>query len=159
MFSTPVSLAKDCYGYKQHFARRLSYSAVMDKKTARQALASNLKRLMRTTPWLNTGQKIEAKSANRVRQRTVSNMTRADQKEANSPTLDNIEEVARAFKLEAWQLLLNEETVGPQLYGWLMRRDAFELGKLHIVQDDVSESPTENRSQEHSAKGARRSVK
>lgn len=66
---------------------------------------------MGTNPALNTGKKIEKKTSRRVVQRTVSNMARADKPNTNSPTLDNIEEVAKAFGLEAWQLLVYEDAV------------------------------------------------
>jgi hypothetical protein len=112
MFSSiPDVIAKDCYESKQHFATSFSYDSGMAKKNARQALATNLKRLMGTTPALSTGKKIQAKTSGRVVQRTVSNMVRADKPNTNAPTLDNIEEVAKAFGLEAWELLVYEDAI------------------------------------------------
>lgn len=136
----PLVLAKDCLESKQHIATTFTYPDEMQKKTARQVLAATLKRLMQANPHLNTGTKIEAACQKRVRQRTVSNMTRVDQPETNAPTLDNLQEVAAAFGLEVWQLLLNEETVGDKLYALLL-----SYGKSNIslaFERDVGKLPT-----------------
>ncbi len=85
------------------------YDCGMEKKTARQALASNLSRLMDSTPDLDTGPKLAKRAG--ISQRSISNMTRADQPGTNAPNIDKIEAVAGAFRLEAWQLLCDEDSL------------------------------------------------
>lgn len=95
---------------------------------ARYVLATNLRRLMQATPGLHTQKQLEAKAG--IAQTSVSNMLAAArmQPDPNEPTieyplnprLDQIERVAGAFGLAAWQILVDPETAGPQMADYLL---------------------------------------
>lgn len=92
----------------------------MEKKItrARQVLADNLKMLKERTPDLDTQTKIEKRCG--VSQSAVSQMLRADNPTADSPKLSQVEKVAGAFGLSAWQLLLDKDDVGEKMFNILM---------------------------------------
>jgi hypothetical protein len=69
------------------------------RKTVVDLLATNLKTLMGKTPELST-QKAVGERAH-VDQKTISRMLSA----SNAATISNVEQVAKAFRLEAWQML------------------------------------------------------
>lgn len=96
----------------------------MKKTAARQVLARNLGGLMRQSEKLRTQTQVGDKSG--VGQTTVSLMLRPESDTIAAPKLDTIENVAAAFGLEAWQLLLNEDAVGPRLYRMLTRPEFLE---------------------------------
>jgi transcriptional regulator with XRE-family HTH domain len=126
----PEILAENCYERKQHIAKHFAYRAGMRKTSARQVLVKNLSRLRDASLSLKTQTQIAEKSG--VSQRSVSNLLNCDKPETNAPTLDTIEDVARAYGLEAWQLLLDREAVGERLYEVLMRPDREAEEQVHI---------------------------
>lgn len=68
----------------------------------KHTLATNLARLMADSKLTKNQSELARKSG--VSQRTISNYL-APERYEGSPTLDNIELLARAFNIEAWQLL------------------------------------------------------
>lgn len=76
---------------------------------ATEVLAANLRRLMQKHLELNTQAKVAAAAG--VNQKTISNCLNPGQRLAGktgktpSPTLTQVENVARAFGLQAWELL------------------------------------------------------
>ncbi len=100
-------LAKFCYVSKQHFASSFANTAEVEKNTASQVVADNLKSLMKEKGWSQPA--LAEKSS--VAQRSISNLLRPTERAASksgkapSPTVAQVEAVARAFDLEAWQLL------------------------------------------------------
>ncbi len=85
------------------------------KTTSPYVLAKNLRRLMSESSVLRTQNEVGAASG--VAQTSVSLMMRPDARaitksgKAPSPKLVEVERVARAFGLEVWQLLIDEETL------------------------------------------------
>jgi len=83
-------------------------------KNVNQLLAANLEFLMRETPALATQAQLAAKSG--VDQKTISNYLAPDNRPVGkkgrpaSAKLTEVELIARAFKLEAWELLHPELT-------------------------------------------------
>lgn len=75
------------------------------KKSAHEALADNLKRLMDHEGWSQAD--LERKAG--VAQTTISNML--DTERCVSSTMRNIERVAAVWKLEAWQLLIPDQPI------------------------------------------------
>lgn len=85
--------------YKKPISNAVWHHATMDGDT-RKALANNLKMLI---DHYDLSQKdLESKSG--VSQRTISNMVRHDS--GHCPSIENVEAVARAFRLKTWQLLI-----------------------------------------------------
>lgn len=74
----------------------------MDRKTTRSALATNLDMLMGL---YSLSQKTLSERSG-VSQKTISNMLNADQPGIGASTLDKVSDVAAAFGLEGWHLLL-----------------------------------------------------
>jgi transcriptional regulator with XRE-family HTH domain len=92
-------VAIDCHLVKQHIARTLQYDDMsMD---AREILSKNLKKLMATHPRYNDRESVQNGCG--VSARTIGHMREGKK----NPTLANIEAVARLFKLEAWELLID----------------------------------------------------
>lgn len=95
---------------------------------ARYVLSTNLRRLMQSTPGLQTQKQLEAKAG--IAQTSVSNMLAAARMQPDpnqpaieyplNPRLDQIERVANAFGLAAWQILVDPETAGQQMADYLM---------------------------------------
>lgn len=85
------------------------------KKTSPQILAENLSRLMASSKLLKTQKQVEAASG--VAQTSVSLMLRPNARlptksgKEPSPKLSEVENVARAFGMEAWQLLIDPNTL------------------------------------------------
>ena len=86
----------------------------MANVTAMQAFASNVRRLMGHLGW--TQSKLEAESG--VAQTTVSNLLRYGSTAEKVSTLETVEAIAKAFRVEPWKLqipdvpiemLLNEQ--------------------------------------------------
>lgn len=77
-------------------------------KTPEKTLAENLLWLKDSTPDLDSQAKIAAKAG--IDQTTVGRILRAQ----NYPTLDKITALAKAFKVEAWQLLAPNLGAGPR---------------------------------------------
>lgn len=118
------TLAKFCYSCKQHFARHSTYYFQMGKNgksgtPVRQVLADNLSMLMKNSADLKTQQKV-AKEA-KIAQTSVSQMLNPENTFSKSPKLNQVEKVAHAFGLAAWQILLDPKTVGEGLADILMR--------------------------------------
>ncbi len=91
----------------------------MAKRTARHLVALNLKRLMSQDPLLRT-QKAVAEKA-QIAQTAVGYMLNPDTVAMASPKLDTVEKVAKVFKLEVWQLLIDPETFGQELANTIQR--------------------------------------
>lgn len=91
----------------------------MPKTPVRQVLADNLKLLMKRDPALATQAKVAKKAG--VAQTSVSQLLRPGNDAAKSPKLDQVEKVADAFGLAAWQILLDPKTVGEGMADLLMR--------------------------------------
>jgi len=89
------------------------------KRTAREIVATNLKRLMDTSLELKTQGKAGKKAG--VSQRAVGYLLQPDTGDMKSPKLETVEKVARAFDLEPWQLLIDPETFGQELTTHLQR--------------------------------------
>lgn len=83
----------------------------------RQILADNIAALMARSKFT---QAVVAGKAG-IAQTSVSQMLRPDNEAAKSPKLDQVEKVAHAFGISAWQLLLDPKTVGKELSELLMR--------------------------------------
>ena len=84
---------------KKPISSSVWHHSEMDGDT-RKALANNLKMLI---DHYDLSQKdLESKSG--VSQRTISNMVRHDS--GHCPSIENVEAVARAFRLKTWQLLI-----------------------------------------------------
>lgn len=85
------------------------------KKTSPQILAENLNRLMATSKGLRTQKQVEKASG--VAQTSVSLMLRPQARlptksgKAPSPKLSEVENIAAAFGMEAWQLLIDPATL------------------------------------------------
>lgn len=114
------TLAKYCYFIKQHFASTPEYHGAMEKLSARQILAFNLKRMMDSNTALDTQQKLGKASG--LGQTTISYMQNPPAHDAKktSVKLDSVEKVAHAFGMQAWQMLIHPDLVGEQFYGLLM---------------------------------------
>lgn len=115
----PKSLAKSCYNCKQHFARPKNYHLRMGKTPARQALAENLQLLMDRSESLRTQTALAKKAG--VSQTSISQMKRPGNAAAKSPKLDQVEKVAAAFGLAAWQMLIDRRALGEEMADLLMR--------------------------------------
>lgn len=72
----------------------------MGKKSAAETVAENLNRLMTDAGLSNVS--LERKLARRVTKSTIGRIRNAE----NSSGIGNIEEVAKAFGLDAWQMLI-----------------------------------------------------
>jgi hypothetical protein len=85
----------------------------MGKKTAAEIVGSNLDRLMVEAGLSNVG--LESRLSRRVTKSTIGRMRNAE----ISAGVDNVEEVARAFGLEAWQFLIPDVSTEqkPRLLG------------------------------------------
>lgn len=81
---------------------------------ALEILAKNLTRLMEESARYKNRSQLEVASG--VSARTIGSM-RAGQ---GNPTLENIEDVARVFKLEAWELLIDHEVTKKRLIEQLL---------------------------------------
>lgn len=91
----------------------------MEKTPVRRVLADNLKLLMKRDLALNTQKKVAKKAG--IAQTSVSLLLRPNNTAAKSPKLDQVEKVADAFGLAAWQILLDPKTVGEGMADLLMR--------------------------------------
>lgn len=86
------------------------------ERLAAEILAENLQGLMNITPALDTQVKLAAKSG--VAQTSISLMLGPERRmtgkagKPGSPKLSQIEAVAKAFGLEAWQMLIDPATFG-----------------------------------------------
>lgn len=75
-----------------------------DRSKALQVFAANLQRLMEAKPELNTAPKLAAKiGGKKVNQKTISRILKG---EAHETKLRTVELIAKAFDLQAWQMLL-----------------------------------------------------
>lgn len=72
-----------------------------DMSTARQNLCANLKRLMGETPDLPSRAALSRRS--RVALGTISGL--ASGKPGSEPSISTVEKIARAYGIEAWELL------------------------------------------------------
>lgn len=117
--SIPDSVAKSCLDCKQHFARGAAYDWLMPRTPVREVLARNLEALMERRPDLDTQIKVAKKSG--ISQTSVSQILNPENEQMESPKLNQVEKIARAFGLATWQLLLDPATVGKELAELLMR--------------------------------------
>jgi len=99
-----ATVAINCSPFKQYFASRNGYHLCGMETKTRGAVASNIKRLRKLHGW----SQVELFKRSGVAQRTISNLEWLDhpEKEDYSPTLENLEKIAIAFGVEAWQLML-----------------------------------------------------
>lgn len=105
---------------------------ITNKNTTRHTLAGNLKVLMDTKGWTQT----QTATKSGVSQRTVSNMLDPD---GPSPSLDKVEQIAAAFGLNGWHLimpnleedLLNGSSITSKLLQSLESSSA--EGRMHIL--------------------------
>lgn len=93
----------------------------MQKLSARQILAFNMRQLMKRNLALNT--QVKLGKASGLGQTTISYMLKppGDDEKETSTKLDSVESIANAFGVQTWQLLIHPELVGEQLYDLLMR--------------------------------------
>ena len=99
----------------------------MGKKTARELVAINLKRLMAQSARYRT-QEAVARAAG-VKQNTVSHLLNLKTTAMQAPKLNTVEGVAGVFGLETWQLLIDPDTFGQEL-GKVMQRQATPDARL-----------------------------
>jgi len=96
----PLTLANDCYGVKQNIAWGAPYAPGMED--IKQILAKNLGKLMKASADLRSQNALAKRS--KVAQTTISNYLRPSSY-VGAPQLDKIAKLARAYGLDAWQLL------------------------------------------------------
>lgn len=87
------------------------------KKTAREIVAENVRRLMGQQTQKTFGKKCG------VSQTGLGYLLRPHNTAMSSPKLDTLEKIAKANELETWQLLVDPETFGQEL-AEAMRRPA-----------------------------------
>ena len=90
-----------------------------NSRKARYAVARNLKRLMEGSAALSTQTRVAERAG--VKQRTVGYLLDPETTDMQSPKLDTVEKVARAFGLEAWHMLIDPDTFGSELSRFLQR--------------------------------------
>ena len=73
--------------------------------SARTVLAENIQKLMDSNPLLSSLVKVAAE-AKRKGHTVSKNAVDTARKGANSATIDSVDAIARAFEMEAWQLLV-----------------------------------------------------
>lgn len=91
----------------------------MDRAPVREVLARNLRALMKRHRELSTQKKLAEKA--RVAQTSISQILNLENEQMKSPKLDQVEKIANAFGLAAWQLLLDSKTVGHEMVELLTR--------------------------------------
>lgn len=84
----------------------------------RRVFKANLERLMAANPSLDSGHKLEAKSG--VGKSSIARWL--ENPPASAPTLDSLQAIARAFGVQAWELLVDENATDKYLVDRLLRR-------------------------------------
>lgn len=84
----------------------------------REVFKANLARLMQSSPDLNSGPKLEARSG--VGKSSIARWL--EDPPSSAPTLDSIASIAGAFGVQPWELLVDERTSAQALVDRLFRR-------------------------------------
>lgn len=119
-------------------------------KSAKQVLATNLQALMSRYPDLDSQTKIAARTnkpgGKKVAQTSISNMLNPNS--MVTPTLENIEAIAVAFGLQAWQLLhptLGDNSVATEIINRISSASRKDQNLIYqILEIDPPANPDKN---------------
>lgn len=107
-----------------------------DETTCRLILGDNLSRLMKSRPELDSNPKLQDKSG--VGLATISRIIHGQ----TAATLDTLEELAKAFGLQSWQLLVpGLDPLSPQMLASAKEAKMYESMRALVAQTEVVPAP------------------
>lgn len=116
------------------------YTMLM-KYEVRKILADNVAKLMASRPDLDSQQKLRRKAGGKLGQATISRILRCE----SAATIDNIQAIAEAFGMDAWQLLVPglDPSITPTLQAVSPRELELYRRIAEAAKDLVEEKPAQ----------------